>query len=415
MPHSPAPLIRLLLSAFLLLAETAALLPARAAEAAIFEVRRTSGKPARGSLTSLNADWSVVLEKGGKVSGDEVISIRRMGVALPPLPTDEQLILANGDRLPVRDVKLDGEKLLFTHPDLSGGMETGVPLAAVLVYWRAPIDRTAQPEKLRHRLVRAKRPRDTVLLKNGDSLEGTLNALDGKSVEVEVDKKVRSAGIHQVAAVALSTDLADRLTPKGAYAHIVLSATEHSPGGRLTLLSAQVTDGVLRGKTAFGAIVRVPVERVLALDVFNGKTVSLADMKPSKYEYVPYLDEQWPWTLDGTVTGGDLRLGGSSYSRGIGMHSTSRLTWKLDGDYTRFEAVVGLDDRDGAHGSVRIRVLADGKPIEGSTLGPLTHQDGPRTLSVNIASAKELTLEVDHGAGGPVQDVVDWVDVRLVK
>ena len=41
----------------------------------------------------------------------------------------------------------------------------------------------------------------------------------------------------------------------------------------------------------------------------------------------------------------------------------------------------------------------------------------PETLieAVRQTGVKELTLEVDFGKGGPVQDHVDWADARLVK
>jgi hypothetical protein len=394
-------------------------LPAAEPERPEFVVTLASGKVVQGAIQSLVADWSVQLTNGQKIAGDEVISIRRVGVPLPPLPADEQLILANGDRLPIagREIRLSGERLTFSHPNLEGeeGKEPTLPLAAVSVYWRIPPDRTAEPEKLRRRLMAGTRARDTVLLRNGDQLEGTLNTLDARVVEVEADKKVRSARIHQVAAVALSTDLADRLKPKGVYARLVLAVGEREPGGRLTLTTATSEGTTLRGKTAFGARLRVPLEQVVALDLLGGRAVYLSDLPPVKYEYFPYLDERWAWTADGTVMGREIRLGGAMYDKGIGMHSHSRLTWKLGGAYQRFEALVGLDDLDGRRGSVQVRVLADDKEVDLSSAGELTQANGPRRVKAQLAGVKELTLEVQHGAGGPVQDVVNWADARLIR
>jgi hypothetical protein len=350
-----------------------------------------------------------------RVPGAEVLSVRREGAALPPLPADEHLILANGDRVPARDLRLDGERLYFRHPDLAGGKEVSVPLAAVAVFWRAAPDRVVVPERLRRRLAAGTRTRDVVLLRNGDTLEGTLVGLGKAGVEVEVGKKKSSARLSQVAAFALSTDLADKLPAKGPHARLVLAPDDRSPGGRLTLVSASCDGKTFRGRTPFGAHVRVPLARVSALDVSGPNAVYLSDLKPAKYEYLPYLDEKWPWAADCAVTGRDLRLGGSTYDKGLGVHAHCRLTYSLGGAFRRFEALVGLDDLEGRKGSVRIKVLGDGKVLTEEPPAERTHADGPARIRVSVEGVKELTLEVESASGGNVQDVVDWADARLVK
>src|SRR5262249_43111537 len=164
--------------------------------------------------------------------------------------------------------------------------------------------------------------------------------------------------------------------------------------------------------TVFGARLRVSLREVAALDLYQGRAVYLSDLKPSKYAYRPYLDATWPHTLDGNVAEHDLRLGGSTYDKGVGLHSHSRLSYRLSGAYRRFEALVGLDERDGRAGRVRIRVLADGEALVDRER---TLRDGPLPISISVEGVRELTLEVDFGRDADVQDVVDWVDARLVK
>src|SRR5262249_7088686 len=177
---------------------------------------RASGKVYRGPLHKLGPDWAVEVGKGvrHKVAGADLLLIRREGVHLPPLPTDEHLVLVNGDRVPARDLRLDDEKLFFRHPDLDGGKETSLPLASVVLFWRLPPDRTPVPERLRRRLASGPRKTDRVLLRNGDSLAGTLNKLDPRSLEVEVDRKVVTVKTPQVSAITLSAELAERPRPK---------------------------------------------------------------------------------------------------------------------------------------------------------------------------------------------------------
>src|SRR5436305_8420325 len=97
------------------------------------------------------------------------------------------------------------------------------------------------------------------------------------------------------------------------------------------------------------------------------------------------------------------------------MHSASRVTYAVPAGCRRFAALVGLDDHTGRRGSVRVRVLVDGKERELGLKGELTHRNGPLAVRVDVEGAKELTLAVDFGAGGDIGDHVNWVDARLVK
>ena len=99
-------------------------------------------------------------------------------------------------QVPIR-VRLDAEALsdeamlaLMRVPSANGGT---VPLSAVALVWRMAPDGVVSPERLRHRLLREKRPKDVVLLRNGDTLEGTLVAIKEGRVDLDVGKKTASA------------------------------------------------------------------------------------------------------------------------------------------------------------------------------------------------------------------------------
>ena len=64
---------------------------------------------------------------------------------------------------------------------------------------------------------------------------------------------------------------------------------------------------------------------------------------------------------------------------------------------------------------MRVRVLADGRPLDLGADREVTAESGPLPVGVNIDGVRELTLEVEFGRGGDVQDVVDWIDARLIK
>ena len=57
-----------------------------------------------------------------------------------------------------------------------------------------------------------------MLLQNGDTVEGSLNALEPASIEVEVNRKPVRIEMSRIGAVCLNSDLADRTRPRGVFA-----------------------------------------------------------------------------------------------------------------------------------------------------------------------------------------------------
>lgn len=386
------------------------------AEAPTFLVRKANGTEIRAPLASVDKEFRI--EVGTKIlrklGGTEWLSLRQSSVPLPALPSDEQIVLSSGDRIPARELRLDDEKLRFRHPDLEGNKDSVVPIGSVAMIWRIAPDGTVDVPRYRNRLLRGKRKRDVVLLRNGDTIEGTLNALSAEQVEVEVARKNVVTKWARVSAVLLSTDLTEKARPKGGYARLVLSPTDASPGGRITVVSPECDGATFSAKTTFGALVRVPVERVVSLELSDSRVVHLSDLAPAKYTFTPYLDETFTWSADANALGRDLLLGGSTYDKGVGLHADSRITYALVGKYRRFDALIGLDDRDGREGTVRVRVLLDGKPVElGKT--EWTRADKAVRISVDIAEAKEMTIVVESTGKGPIQGVVNVVEARLIQ
>jgi hypothetical protein len=209
-----------------------------------------------------------------------------------------------------------------------------------------------------------------------------------------------------VAAVAFGTELVEKPRPAADAARVVLTG-----GERLTVTGAEVSDGTLRGRTPFGAAVKIPAEQLVSLEPVTAKAVGLSTMKPTKYAYSPYLDEDCRWSADATEAGGDLRVGGSTYSEGVSLRAQSRIEYAVTG-HTRFEALIGLDDVEGRRGKARIRLLLDGKPAGEHAL----EWGRPAArIALDVGGAKALALEILPDGAGPVRAVVDVVDARLVK
>jgi hypothetical protein len=376
-----------------------------------FDIYDAEGGVSTAILDSIAPDWTVSLASTGlkPAAGNDLIALRRQGAHLPPPPAKEQLVFQNGDRLSAAVTALTGE---FVSCKFSAGKDQSlrVPLGALSLIWITRPDGVADEEAYFRGLTTVRRRRDAIILRNQDVIEGTLTSLNEKSLGVEQTRgKQLTLERSKVAVIALSTTFARNLIPRTPYAALVLDN-----GCRISLLSARLANHQLDGKTLFGAGVTIPLNEVAALQMRQGRASYLSDLKTAGYEYTPFLDTRWPYTLDSAVHGGHLHLGADTYDKGIGMHSESRLTYKLDGRYRWFESVVGLDARTGKQGSARIEVLVDGRVVFASK-EDVTARSVPQKIRVDVANAQELTLVVKFGRYGDIGDDVDWADARLIK
>jgi hypothetical protein len=385
-----------------------------------FFLTTVKGETLAGPLLSLGADGAVEMagEKSSPIKSGQWLTLRRAKVPLPAHPRGPQIVLTSGDRIPLAAqaaVKIVDNELHFQPHDALRVSKAivAVPLSRVVLVWLGGPDETEEPALLLRKLLDATRGKDLVLKRNGDKVEGDVVALDSASgCRVDVVKKHVEMPWVSVGAVAFSTELLARKPPAGVYYHLVLAN-----GGRLSLLSPQLSNGAetLKAKTLFGAAVEVPLEQLVAVEVRNGSAVYLSDLKPRKFEHTPFAGTSWPLVVNGSATGRELRLGGSTFDTGLGMHAESRVVYDLDAQFRWFEAQVALDPEYGKKGRVRIRVLVDGKEKDIGWNTPLTATDGALALRVEISQGRELTLEVLFGGYGDVQAHVNWVDARVIR
>lgn len=117
----------------------------------------------------------------------------------------------------------------------------------------------------------------------------------------------------------------------------------------------------------------------------------------------------------GAADGVMMMIGGVAYTKGIGTHSISKLTWALGGQYKQFLANVGVDDEtDGAAmGSVVFKVLVDG--VEAYNSDMMTFADAAKPVDVNVTNANTLELVVEDAGDGNAYDHADWANARLRK
>ncbi|MEB3333617.1 MAG: NPCBM/NEW2 domain-containing protein [Cyanobacteriota bacterium] len=150
----------------------------------------------------------------------------------------------------------------------------------------------------------------------------------------------------------------------------------------------------------------------------NPEFVYLSSLTPRNVQngWGPYERDQ----SNGEWMAGDgrtLSISGSTYSKGLGVHAPSSLTYDLNGDYSTFQAFIGLDDEidvaGAARGSVVFSVIANGS-ITLYQSPVLTSASAPVPITVNVSGVQTLELRVEGTADGIFYDHANWADAKLL-
>jgi hypothetical protein len=161
---------------------------------------------------------------------------------------------------------------------------------------------------------------------------------------------------------------------------------------------------------------KVAISSVDGIEQINGPVSWLSSRIPEQVVQVPYYGATaWPTRMDQTVGGKAIQFGNQVFSRGIGVHSYSRIDYALDGQYEAFRTqyAIATDERR-QYADVTVRIKVDGKLVHekqnlrADVLAPVVIVDLPK-------AAKMLTLEVDYGAANDTQDRVNWIEPALLR
>jgi hypothetical protein len=114
----------------------------------------------------------------------------------------------------------------------------------------------------------------------------------------------------------------------------------------------------------------------------------------------------------GSNDGRTLKIGGTSYSDGLGVHSASDVRFNLGGKYKTFQSDIGIDEEVGNNGSVTFQVYLDGKLAYDS--GTMRGSDGAKQINLALNGANELRLVVTTAGDGNTFDHADWAGAKVL-
>ncbi len=206
-------------------------------------------------------------------------------------------------------------------------------------------------------------------------------------------------------------------------------ARETPPEAMLLTRSGDVVgvdlEGFRDGKFRFGVDVatrefELAPNDIAALTFLGTGRKYLSDLPVLAAEERAYFEDAevlLPYRRDRNVGGGFLVAGGSSYLKGVGAHSYSKLSWKVPDGVAHFHALVGLGDEVGDLGlkaDVGVTVKLDDEVLFfDDSIGAA---DGVQNLGLlDVRPGATLTLEVKFGRGLDLGDRVGWLGAVFLQ
>jgi len=377
------------------------------------EIDTLKGERHAGELVSLDAAAAVL--KTGEASVTvplaDVLEVR-FPAAPPPEPSSgARVALIDGTRLTLSNFSIAGDQArcettfgAFTLPvNRLAQVRFGISTAKLDEAWTALLKRESKNDLL---VVKKDDVLDFLAGAAGDVGEKISLLLDGDEVPVAREK---------VYGIIYHRRLPTLPRPIG--------EVRLSSGDVLSITRFVWDREALKVRLPSGADIAIPAAQLAAIDFSSGKVLYLSDAEPRDVKYVPFFEIVWEYRRDRSLDGTPLSIGGKTYARGLAIHSKTTLRYRIGGDYTRFQAVAGIDDtvsrltrKDDPDpyksAYLQLVINGDGKPLFDSII---KGTDAPRNLDLDVTGVRDLEIVVDFGNNVDIADHLDLAGAKVIK
>jgi hypothetical protein len=378
------------------------------------QVQTLTGQTVAGRVTSL-VDEKLVL---AAADGERTFSAGDLlGITLSaPATTNSEaatawVALVDGSQLVARSYTVKGTD---ARAALVGGGVVEVPTRSIdSVRFR---EHSAALSDQWAEIAKGDRSGDLLIVRKSDALDfwsGVVRDVADDVVLFELDGEVLRVKRQKVDGILYRV-----ASQKNAVAKCSLTDVA---GSQLHVASLTLDGDSLRARTTAGVDVVRPLAAWARIDFSQGNLQYLGDLKPESAVWTPYLGEAddspaargfFRPSVDRSLDGGALRLGGREYAKGLALHSRTELSYRLPEKYRMFTATAGIDDRVRPAGNVRLVIMGDERTLFDDTL---SGEDAPRALELDVSGASRLKLIVDFGDDMDVGDAMDLCEARLSK
>jgi hypothetical protein len=380
------------------------------------ELRTLSGKSVSGELVSISDQQIVLSGPAGTVATPLADVLQLDLVPAAPLPGTAKYTLVeltDGSLLNCSQLALKGKQAELTLLAPDGGNppppKIQLPLAAIATVLNDAQDPAVRQEWQQNYL-RKRANQDILALKTKDTIQrfdGTFGEPTeaGDKISFQLPKKTYEIDLARVQGM-IFVRKTDPDTPAP------VCKVHDLYRNVLAARKVELDQGGFVVTTVSGARVEYPRQLVARLDYSKGKLTYLSDLEPAKVIEKSNLDWVEHYRRDKNLDGGDLRLAGQKYSKGLALHSYTELIYDIDGGYKEFKAVLGVDDLVGGDGKAVVKIDADGRELFSGTI---TRKDPLRPLNLDVTGVKLLRIVVRSSGFLDLGDHVDLADAKVSK
>ena len=284
-----------------------------------------------------------------------------------------------------------------------------MPDAGLEKEWNALLLRNVRYDMLVVRKEKKVKEGDTErVVRTLDHLQGIVSGIDEEFVRFQLDGNevpVKRQNVFGVIYAAPSGSGDEKPARPACQLQIV--------GGDLIGGESVTSDGEYAFlKLSSGARIELPLTAVASM-TFGGDRINyLSDLEPRDVKYTPYFDFVHEYRVDTNQVGQPLGTYNFVFDRGLWIHSKTELTYRINGDYSQFLALAGIEAEMREKGDLELKILGDDRVLFESKV---SGQDSYRLLNLDVEGVRELKIIVDFGGQLDIGDHLCLGDAKLVR
>lgn len=379
------------------------------------DISTLSGEEFSGHLKSINGEtWKLDVDgKAVDVASSQILKTRFFVAGKSGDAESMQVTLTDGTSLSMKAVKADS-KQVKVESATTGSMEVPRTVVKSLRYAASP---TSVDESWNELLIRdARKDMIVVRKKNADNdvldfVEGVIGEINETHIKVLIEDPDLDESVEVKVPVERVFGLIFYQKDGGKPRPSV--RVELQNGGLLKARSVSSAEGNELALTlAVGPEISLPADQIKSVDFSSGRLAWLDAMTPrEKRHEFQIIDVVPEFRTNRDIYGSRLKVGKRSFDRGLCIRSKTTVRYRLDGDFSRYQTWIGI--QDGYAGDVTVTVKCDGTELFSGAVEP---DKEAQRLDLNVTDKYSLEITVDFGkVESDIGDHLVMGDARLLK